>query len=142
MELDYALLADAAQVAEGKTYILGGGVSILWRTEYPAPLGFVLICQFTYHRSEGDSTHTIRIQVVDADGHPLLPEIQGEVHVGLPPPEAQIPRNVPLGVPLMVPFPPMPVVQRAGEYAVNILLNDRHVKTLPFASAPPPPQPS
>jgi hypothetical protein len=27
VELDYALLADAAQVAQGKTYILGGGVT-------------------------------------------------------------------------------------------------------------------
>ena len=33
MELDYALLADAAAISEGKTFILGGGVSILWRLE-------------------------------------------------------------------------------------------------------------
>lgn len=26
MELEYALLADAAQVSEGKTFILGGGI--------------------------------------------------------------------------------------------------------------------
>jgi hypothetical protein len=42
MELDYALLADSARISEGKTFILGGGLSILWRMEYPAPLGVSL----------------------------------------------------------------------------------------------------
>jgi hypothetical protein len=47
LELDYALLADSAAVSEGKTYILGGGVSVLFRSEYPAPLGFSLVAQFS-----------------------------------------------------------------------------------------------
>jgi hypothetical protein len=142
MELDYALLADAAQVSEGKTFVLGGGVSILWRTQYPASLGISLVSQFTIDRSEAGTEHTVRIQVVDEDGNPLLQEIRGEIRVELPPPEARIPRNVPLAVPLVIPFPDLPVVQRSGAYAVNILLDDRHVKTLPFASAHPPQQPT
>jgi hypothetical protein len=38
-ELDYALLADSAQVSQGKTFILGGGISILRRTTFPRPSG-------------------------------------------------------------------------------------------------------
>jgi uncharacterized protein DUF6941 len=138
MELEYALLADAAQVSEGKTFILGGGVTILWRQQFPAPLGVVLVAQFTYHRSEAESDHTLRIQVIDADGNPVLPEIQGEMHVGEPTPG--MPRNVPLGVPVLIGFPPLPVLQREGAYSVEIILDGRHVKSLSFAVAQPPAQ--
>src|SRR6266852_8040537 len=107
MELDYALLADAAQVSQGKTFILGGGVSILWRQQFPAPLSVVLVAQLTHHRSEANTSHEIRIQVLDADGNPVLPEIQGQLEVGAP--DEHIPRNVPLTAPLVIPFPPLPV---------------------------------
>lgn len=140
MELDYALLADAAQVADGKTYVLGGGVTILWRPEYPAPLGVFLVAHLTYHRSESDTDHSLRIQVIDADGNPVLPEITGELHVGGPAPG--VPANVPLGVPVIIPFPPLPVLQRPGAYSVEILVDDRHVKSLSFAVATPPIQPA
>jgi hypothetical protein len=140
MELEYAFLADAAEVSEGKTFVLGGGVTILWRAQYPAPLGVVLVAQLTYHRSEADTDHTLRVQVIDADGNPVLPEIQGEMHVGGPAPG--MPANVPLGVPLLVPFPPMPVLQRPGAYSVEVILDDRHVKSLSFAVAHPPAQPA
>jgi hypothetical protein len=139
MELEYALLADAAQVSEGKTFILGGGVTILWRAQFPSPLGVVLVVQLTYHRSEADSDHTLRVQVIDADGNSIFPEVRGELHVGGP---AQgIPTTVPLGVPVIIPFPPLPVLQRVGAYSVEILVDDRHVKSLSFAVARPPAQP-
>jgi len=131
VELDYALLADAAQISEGKTFILGGGVSILWRDQYPAPLGITLVCQFTFQRTEADSDHQVRIVVMDADGNPVLPEMSGNMRVG-PPPEGS-PRNVPLVAPLVLGFPPLPVIQKPGEYAVDILLDGRHMKNLPFA---------
>jgi hypothetical protein len=121
VELEYALLADAAQVSEGKTFILGGGVTILWRQQFPAPLGIVLVAQFTYHRSEAETDHGLRAQVMDADGNPVFPEIQGDMHLGGPRPG--IPTNVPLGVPLLIPFPPLPVLQRPGAYSVEILLD-------------------
>jgi hypothetical protein len=139
VELEYALLADAAQVSEGKTFVLGGGVTILWRQQFPAPLGVVLVAQLTYHRSEAETDHTLRIQVIDADGNPVLPEIQGELHLGGP--LAGAPTNVPLGVPVLIPFPPLPVLQRPGAYSVEMLVDGRHVKSLSFAVAHPPTQP-
>jgi Family of unknown function (DUF6941) len=139
MELDFAMLADAAQVTQGKTYILGGGVTILWRGQFPASLGVSLVVQFTYHRSEAPSEHDIRVQVVDADGNPVLPEIEGKIGIG--PPAEHIPRNVPLAATFVLPLPPVPVLQRPGAYAVEVLLDDRHVKSLAFAVANPPAQP-
>ena len=132
------MLADGAQVAEGKTFILGGGVTVLWRNQYPAPLGCVLVAQLTYHRTEADSDHTFKVQIIDADGNPVLPELHGEMHVGGPAPG--VPANVPLGVPVVIGFPPLPVLQRAGSYSIEVVLDGRHVKSLPFAVAHPPAQ--
>lgn len=136
MELEYALLADAGQVSEGKTFILGGGITILWRQQYPAPIGCVLVMQLTHHRSESDTTHDIRVQFNDADGHPVIPELSGQLQVGRPP--DHVPTNVPLGAPIVIPFPPLPALQRPGAYAVEILIDGRHVKSLPVAVAHPP----
>jgi hypothetical protein len=131
MELEYAFLADAAQVSDGKTFVLGGGVSILWRDAFPAPLGFAIVCQFTYHRTEADTEHEVRFVIMDADGTAVLPDITGSLRVGQP--AAGAPRNVPLVVPLVIVIPAVPVVQQAGEYGVDVLLDGRHVKNLPFA---------
>ncbi|HEY3050297.1 MAG TPA: hypothetical protein VGJ40_01110 [Gaiellaceae bacterium] len=136
MELDYALLADAAAISEGKTFILGGGVSILWRPEYPAPLGVSLVAQFTFHRTEVGTEHQMSIRVMDADGNPVLPEIQGQMNLGEP--RGLTPSNVPLVAPIVLPFPPAPVLQRPGAYSVEILLDGRRLKSLPFAVAHPP----
>jgi hypothetical protein len=131
MELDYALLADAAQISQGKTYILGGGVSILRRSDFPAPVGVVLVMQFTYHRSEGEADHQLRIEFMDADGGAVLPEIHGELHVGGPQPD--VPVNVPLVAPIVISFPPFPAIKRPGAYSVEILLDGRHLRSLPLA---------
>ena len=65
------------------------------------------------------------------------PEIQGQLELGEP--FEHIPRNVPLMAPLVIQFPQIPVIQRPGEYWVEILLDGRHLKSLPFAAAHPPP---
>lgn len=136
MELDFALLCDAAQVTQGKTYILGAGVTILWRQQYPSPLAVSLALQFTYHRTEADTDHQLRIQVIDADGNQVFPEIGAEMRVGGPAPG--VPPNVPLAAPFAFAFPPLPVLQRPGNYSVEILLDGRHLKSLPFVVAHPP----
>jgi hypothetical protein len=135
VELDFALLADSAQVSQGKTYVLGGGVSILWRSQFPAALNVVLVVQLAYHRSEVDTQHVLRVKVVDADGASVIPEVQATIQLGPAAPGA--PSNVPLTVPLVLAFPPAPSLQAAGAYAVDLLLDDRHVKSLAFAVAEP-----
>jgi hypothetical protein len=138
VDLDYALLADAAQISQGKTYILGGGVSILHRSDFPAQIGVVLVMQLTYHRTEAETDHQLRIQFMDADGNPVVPEIQGELHVGGP--KEDVPMNVRLVAPIVIGFPPFPAIQRPGAYSVEILLDTRHLRSLPLAvvsQAPP-----
>jgi hypothetical protein len=131
MDLDYALLADAAQISEGKTYILGGGISILWREEYPAEIGCVLVLQFTFHRSEAGTSHQIRIDFVDADGNSVMPPVEGQLTVGDLDP--QMPRNLPIAAPAVIAFPAYPALQREGAYEINLLADGRHIRSIPLA---------
>ena len=61
------MLADAAQVAGGKLYVLGGGWSVLYA---PAPFAIALKIEVPW--SVGDDTHTLRLELLDEDGQVVL----------------------------------------------------------------------
>jgi hypothetical protein len=77
MELEYAFLADAAQVSDGKTFILGGGVTILWRQQFPAPLVALtsLASSNAATQREYASSSTWRRSPSEIMGYPLFPSI-------------------------------------------------------------------
>lgn len=61
------MLADAAQVADGKLYILGGG----WSAIVPGgPFAVAGKIEVPYDRAT--ETHEWRLELVDADGQPVL----------------------------------------------------------------------
>lgn len=60
------LLADSVQAVGGKLYILGGG----WSNITPgAP--FAIAGKIEVPWNEGANEHTMRLELVDADGHPF-----------------------------------------------------------------------
>ena len=62
------LLADSAQVAEGKLYILGGGWSVIGPD--PAPSAVALKLEVDWHETE--RTHHWELFLEDADGQPTM----------------------------------------------------------------------
>jgi hypothetical protein len=64
------LLADAAEAANGKLYILGGGWSITGPD--PAPMAIALKIEVPWDR--GNEVHHLQLRLVDADGEPVLVE--------------------------------------------------------------------
>src|SRR6266849_4778866 len=58
------LLADAAQVADGKLYILGGG----WTITGPGPSPFAIALKFEVPWSRSKQKHRVSIDLLDADG--------------------------------------------------------------------------
>ncbi len=88
------LLADAAQVADGKLYILGGG----WSVTGPFPMPSAVAVKVEVDWNEIDSPHHWELFLLDEDGHPVLVdtpegsqalEVRGDFQVtrpdGLPP---------------------------------------------------------
>jgi hypothetical protein len=62
------LLAESAQVAESKLYILGGGISTIPAT--PAPLAIAAKIDVPWDRA--DVLHDWKLELLDADGMPVL----------------------------------------------------------------------
>jgi Family of unknown function (DUF6941) len=84
------MLADAAQVAEGKLHVLGAG----WTVTGPQPVPFAIagIIEVPWHQT--NRQHTFRLELIDLDGNAVLVEtpegeqplfIEGQFEVGRPP---------------------------------------------------------
>ena len=64
------LLCDAAQVADGKLYILGGG----WSMTGPDPVPSAVALKIDVDWHEAETSHHWELFLEDADGQPVLME--------------------------------------------------------------------
>jgi hypothetical protein len=62
------MLADAAQVADSKLYILGGGLALIPPT--PSPLAIAMKIDVPWDRA--NTLHDWKLELLDADGLPVL----------------------------------------------------------------------
>lgn len=103
------LLADFAQVAEGKLYISGGGWNFVGPKVGPSALAVLVEVPW----NEANQKHRWRLELLDEDAKPaLIPpdqqplSIDGEFEVGRPPGH---PQGTPLNVPLAINLGPLPL---------------------------------
>jgi hypothetical protein len=105
------LLCDAAQVADGKLYILGGG----WSLTGPAPAPSAIAVKIEIDWHEAVTAHHWELWLEDADGQPVgidtaegpqMVEIRGDFEVGRP---EGIPEGSPIDLPLAVNLGPIPL---------------------------------
>ena len=105
------LLCDAAQVADGKLYILGGG----WSLTGPAPAPSAIAVKIEVDWHEAVTSHHWELWLEDADGQPVaidttdgpqMVEIRGDFEVGRP---EGIPEGSPIDLPLAVNLGPIPL---------------------------------
>jgi len=84
------MLADAAQVADGKLGVLGGG----WCLIGPAPTPFAIAGIIEVPWDQTNRNHSFRLDLIDLDGNPVTASgpggdapimIEGEFEVGRPP---------------------------------------------------------
>ena len=94
---EWIVLADYAEVVNGKLYLMGGGWENLTINQ---PLPVVHQCAiavaFSVPWNETNQRHGITIEVVDPDGKNLL-KVEGNIEVGRPP-------GIPLGQAQRVPL--------------------------------------
>ncbi len=101
------MLADSAQIADGKLYILGGG----WSVTGPDPSPSSIVIKLNVDRHEVERVHHWELVLEDADGQPvrvgqeLQPiEIRGEFSVGQP---NGVPDGAPVDFPIALGIPPL-----------------------------------
>ncbi len=118
------LLCDAAQVADGKLYILGGGWSITGPE--PTPSAVAIKVEVDWH--EAAQAHHWELFLVDADGQPVgidtpdgaqLVEVRGDFEVGQP---EDVPAGSPIDLPLAINIGPLPL-DAGGRYTWRLTID-------------------
>ena len=118
------LLADAAQVADGKLYILGAG----WSLTGPQPMPSAVVLKLDIDRHEVGREHYWELFLEDADGHPVgidtpegrqAVEVRGEFSVGEP---VGIPDGAPVDLPIAINFGPLPL-EPASRYVWRLVID-------------------
>ncbi len=119
------LLADFAQVVNGKLYIMGGG----WSVTGPNPVPSAIAIKLEVPWDEANKPHKLKLVLVDADGRPVIVrtpagdkplELGGDFEVGRPP---GVPPGVSLDIMLAYNIAPLPL-QPNGRYVWRVFIDE------------------
>ena len=138
------LLADSAQVADGKLYILGGG----WSVTGPDPTPSAVAMKVGVDAHEFNREHHWELFLEDADGQPVrfdtpdgpqAIEVRGDFSAGAP--EA-VPVGTPVDVPIAVNFGPIPL-QNGSRFTWRLVIDGESLPggTVSFTTRPAPDAP-
>lgn len=85
MDVDFLILADGAQVAGDKLYVLGGGWTVVWSREFPVKHPAAIAIGMMVPWPETNQRHTLEVVLVTGDGTQVgSPLVAGEFEVGRP----------------------------------------------------------
>lgn len=139
VQLTTMLLAERAEVLNGKLYLHGGGFDRVAAT-MPLHADFSLAVVLEVPWVLLETPYEVRTETVDADGTPCGRPVRAEV-------ESHPPEGWRAGVPLTVPlvFPVMATLDHPGRYAIRCLIDgDEAGRTgfelLPLDARPPAPE--
>lgn len=131
MKVVSALLCDAASVREGLLFVMGGGITRLWRQEYPAGFGCSLAMMLELHQMELERPHEIDVLLQGEDGQELA-RVKGGFQMGAPNLEVGETALVPFAVDLHGVSIPAP-----GTCTLEISVDGAHQQTLRVSARPP-----
>jgi len=81
MKFEFLILCDAAQVADGKLFLIGGGWST-WRSgNYPTRMLLGVGISVIVDWNETGTHYPITITIADEAGVPIMPQVQGQFEV-------------------------------------------------------------
>ncbi len=127
MEIEYAFLADAAQVSEGKLYVLGGGFNRIWARSFPITHpSMSVVVKINLHHMEWDRPHRFEIELWDPDGKRMA-QMAGDIAASAEPGKPARPGNAQLVLNIQ-----NQQFSTPGDYAFYIAIDGHHLKTLPL----------
>lgn len=83
MKITTALVCGSAEVREGLLFVLGGGITRLWRDQWPAPLGVAVAVVLEMSPAEARQVHEVTLRILDTDGR-RLGEVKGGFQLSVP----------------------------------------------------------
>lgn len=135
MRVSTAILCDFAEVREGLLFVVAGGVTRLFREEWPGPMNVCLALIAELDRTERERPHELDVEIIDADGVSVA-RIRGGFQQG-PGPDTDIHE---------ITFFPFTFdlrqvgIAHPGWYSIGIQIDEGHMHTLRFRAGPPPVQ--
>jgi hypothetical protein len=128
MDLDFAFLADAADVSLGKLFVLGGAFDTIHVPAFPAthPV-LAVVLRLLLGPIDLDRKHDLEILLLDADGRHVA-SAQGELMV---PKSPDAPQGWKQAVILPLRFFNVPF-QQTGHYSIEIVVDGSMVKAIPL----------
>jgi hypothetical protein len=123
------MLADAAQVQNGKLYVLGGGFDTISVSSVPVVhrnLSLAMVAEVGPDERQRDLD--LSIKLLDEDGNEIGVEAKGKLRVGAPP---NLPPGSPSIVPIVSPFHNITFPEAKG-YAFVVSLNDAELARIKF----------
>lgn len=131
MDISAAFLCDFAEVREGLLMAVGGGVTRLWRDQYPASIGASLAMLVDLAPSDLNVQHEITAAIQGPDQPVGELKVQFQTGGG---PDLQAGESAvaPLAIdlrPVQLPGP--------GSYSINITIDGVFIRTVGFVAQPP-----
>lgn len=129
-QLDFAMICDYVRADGGVASALAGGIDSIYMAETPAAHNMGVWARILLARNECGREHRFELFIQDEDGERVV-DVSGTFHGDWP--EGHPPSwNVGVGIALNMGVP----LPHYGLYAVELMVNDSLVKSIPFRVAP------
>ena len=127
MEVDYLLLADGAQLAGDKLYLLGGGWSVVNAGQLPTSIPIGLALGILVGWNETNRRHQFKVEILHEDSNETLYRMEGEFEQGRPPGiQPGIEQRFQLVSSLIL------ALTKAGQYVLRADVNGNELKRTAF----------
>jgi len=125
LELEYLIVGEAVDNANGKLYVLGGGWSQIQSPVFPT----IARCGIAVSVLAPTPVQPLGVKIHFSDAAKSMTlEMEGKVQAGAPRPGAKIPARQRIFVVLNGNFP----IPKPGQYEITVSLPDGQSKTLSF----------
>lgn len=134
MNVAAAFLCDFAEVRERLLFALGGGITRLWREAFPASMEASLALLLELHQMELAARHELQVVIQGEDGQ-RVGEVKAAFQMGAT--DVDVGENVLVPIALDLRAAQLPA---AGAYAVEVVIDGTHQRTIQFKAVPRPEQ--
>ncbi len=132
MEVDFAFLADRADIVNGKLYLLGGAFDTIHAPKVPVKhQAMTLVMRFLFSPPELDRQYRIEVRLIDSDGKKIL-AMPGDFTIKRSK-SAEEGYRTPFLTSINLLNTPL---ERYGDYSFEIFINETCLKSIPLRLKP------
>jgi hypothetical protein len=128
MNIEAFLLCDAATQQQGKLNVLGA-FDIIWTKQVPVKHPACAVALRVRFEKVEEGEHPFKINIIDEDGNPIGPKLEGNVKVQVPDDIESISTNFILNIHQLE-------FKKCGQYRIDLAIDGPIIGSLPFYVKP------